>query len=232
MTLFITRTAFLLALFVIMQTVRSFSGPIALNVKVLVKPERRAEFLKKIQYHAKQTVKTEPGALQFTLGEDTETKNVFHFHEQYKEQKDLDYHQASPHFVKWEEFCATDPFTAETVVNVYQCDHDPTPVTMRSAYCLNVELCIQPELRDEFLKVILNNQKGSRAEPFCLQYDFGESVDTPNSFYFHEQYTGADKGKEGFDAHAIAPHFQIWEKFAATDPFSKPPVVSFYRTMD
>ena len=146
---------------------------------------------------------------------------------------DLEYHQATPHYAEWNDFCATDPFSAEPVVNIYQCDHEALSVPLlRPAFCLNAELCIQLEFLDEFHIVIRNNQNGSRAEPLCLQYDFGESVDTPNSFYFHEQYTGAEKGKVGFDAHAIAPHFVAWEEFAAKNPFSKPPVVSFFRTME
>jgi quinol monooxygenase YgiN len=60
----------------------------------------------------------------------------------------------------------------------------------------------------EFLKVILNNQQGSRKEPLCLQYDFGENLQTPNVFHFHEQYTGKDDGKEGFNAHAAALTFR------------------------
>lgn len=205
----------------------AFTGPIALNVKVAVKPDRRAEFLTVIQNDAEQTAKTEPGALQFTLGEDTETANTFYFHEQYKDMPAFEAHQKTPHWIQWNEFCQTDPFTADPIVDIYQCNHAPEKVPARTAYCLNVELCIQPDVREEFLATIAQNQQGSHKEPLCLQYDFGESVDTPGSFYFHEEY----KGKEGFDAHASAPHFKVWETFAATDPFTKPPVVSFYQTM-
>jgi quinol monooxygenase YgiN len=58
----------------------------------------------------------------------------------------------------------------------------------------------------------------------CLEYDYGESLKSPNSFYFHEQYTG----KEEFDAHAISSHFLKWEEFASKNPFMKPPFVKFY----
>jgi hypothetical protein len=54
----------------------AFSGPIALNVKVSVKPERREDFLKIIQYDAEQTLLTEPGALQFTVGEDVRVRPI------------------------------------------------------------------------------------------------------------------------------------------------------------
>lgn len=209
------------------------SPVIALNVKASVKPDRREEFLKYIKADADGTMAMEPGALQFVLGEDTETPNVFYFHEQYKSKSDLEYHQTTKHFKDFLKFAETDPFTEDLVITEYECQHDPVKNTNKPAYCLNVELCIQPEVREEFLKVIDNNQKGSRQqEPLCLQYDYGESVDTPNSFYFHEEYEGADAGKEGFDAHAKAPHFAKWEEFAATNPFTKPPVVSFYRSIE
>ena len=207
------------------------AGPFAINVKVSVKPERRAEFLDAIGKDAAQTLATEPGALQFTLGEDTETKNVFHFHEQYKTLEDIKHHQSMKHFAEYQSFCESDPFTEDPVFHTYQCKHDPIKIAPRPAFCLNVELCVQTDFRDEFLEVIDNNQKGSRKEPLCLQYDYGESIDEPNSFYFHEEYTGKEEGKEGFDAHSVAPHFQKWEEFAAKDPFTKPPIVNFFKSI-
>jgi autoinducer 2-degrading protein len=204
---------------------------LALNVKLAVKPDRRVEFLDVIQMDGAETLAKEPGALQFVLGEDTSTNNVFYLHEQYKSLDDFRYHESTPHFAKWKAFCATGPFHQDPIVDIYECQHDPVQVPVRAAFSLNVELCIKPELREEFLKVINNNQRGSRAEPLCLQYDYGESITTPNSFYFHEQYKGDNEGKQGFDAHAIAPHFVKWEEFAATDPFTKPPVVSFLKNI-
>lgn len=208
-----------------------FTGPVALNVKISVKPERRAEFLHVITNDAQQTVAVEPGALQFALGEDAEDEHIFYFHEQYQTTDDFEFHKTTPHFKEWNDFCATDPFVTPPVVKLFQCTHEAVKVPPRPAFCLNVELCIQPERREEFLTVILNNQKGSRGdEPLCLQYDFGESLEKPNHFYFHEQYTGAQDGKEGFEAHQAAPHFAAWEDFAATNPFTKDPVVAFFRT--
>jgi (4S)-4-hydroxy-5-phosphonooxypentane-2,3-dione isomerase len=208
-----------------------FTGPVALNVKISVKPERRAEFLQVISNDAKQTVAVEPGALQFALGEDVEEEHIFYFHEQYQTIGDFEFHKTTPHFKEWNDFCATDPFVTPPVVELFQCTHEAVKVPPRPAFCLNVELCIQPERREEFLTVILNNQNGSRGdEPLCLQYDFGESLEKPNHFYFHEQYTGAQDGKEGFEAHQAAPHFAAWEDFAATNPFTKDPVVAFFRT--
>ena len=93
-------------------------------------------------------------------------------------------------------------------------------------YCLNVKLCIKPEVREPFLECIRANQRGtlSSAEPLAVTYVFGEDESTPNTFHFFEQY----RGVEGFEAHTKSPHFADWETFAATEPFTEPPVVSFY----
>ena len=80
--------------------------------------------------------------------------------------------------------------------------------------------------------MIRNNQKGSNEnEPLCLQYVYGESTVEPNKFLFHEEYEGAEGGKEGFDAHAAAPHFKKWEEFVEKDPFTKAPVVNCFKSL-
>jgi quinol monooxygenase YgiN len=134
-------------------------------------------------------------------------------------------------FTEWEKFCDSGPFGGEPILDFSQGTHDAETILLRPAFCLNVELCIKADVREEFLKVIQNNQDGSVKEPLCFQYHYGESTTTPNSFYFHEQYGGAEDGKEGFDAHVVAPHFVVWEEFASTNPFTKPPVVSKYKTL-
>jgi quinol monooxygenase YgiN len=70
--------------------------PFALNVKVHVKPERWEAFLAVIQQDAAQTVATEAGAWQFTLGEDTSTPHVFYFHEQYRDKAGFEAHTKTP----------------------------------------------------------------------------------------------------------------------------------------
>ena len=88
------------------------------------------------------------------------------------------------------------------------------------------------KVRQEFIKVILNNQRGSvEDEPLCLQYEIGECTNEENKFIFHEEYTGDNDGKEGFDAHSKVLHFQKWEEFVQMDPFTKPPVVNFFKTL-
>ena len=92
-------------------------------------------------------------------------------------------------------------------------------------YCLNVKLCIKPEVRTQFLRCIEANQRGTLGtEPAAVTYLFGEDESTPNTFHFFEQY----RGVEGFNAHTKTSHFADWEAFAGTGPFTEPPVVSFY----
>mmetsp|Transcript_25417 Transcript_25417/g.31316 ORF Transcript_25417/g.31316 Transcript_25417/m.31316 type:complete len:257 (+) Transcript_25417:40-810(+) len=213
----------------------------ALNVKFTLKPEKRNNFLSIIRKDQEQTLTTEPGVIQFVIGEDIETPNTFYLHEEYKSKEDFEYHCQTNHFMEWSKFCEEEePFTSDPEIDFYSLcnsnsDGSSSSSSIDSAkvsptsnlFCLNVKLCIDPTLRDEFLKVIDNNQNGSRtAEPLCLQYDYGECTSTENTFYFHEEYKGDDNGKEGFDAHASSPHFAAWEEFASNgNPFTEPPVV-------
>ena len=97
--------------------------------------------------------------------------------------------------------------------------------TSASKFCLNVNLYVKPERRVEFIACIKNNQTGTMTtEPLAIRYDWGESTTEPNTFHFHEMY----EGKPGFEAHAAAPHFAVWEEFASTDPFTREPEVVFY----
>lgn len=214
-------------------------GPLALNVALQVKPERREEFLEIIQYDAQETMRQEKGAVQFTVGQSTTDDNLFHLHEQYLTMKDLEIHRSTSHFQKWQSFCDTSPFVSDPICQEYfltppSVDVPPKVVQADepSVFCLNVELCIQESVRDSFLSVIQNNQKGSlTTEPLCRQYVYGESTTTPNTFYFHEQYIGEEQGQEGFQAHKLSSHFQVWEEFAAKNPFTKDPAVSFFQSI-
>lgn len=110
----------------------------------------------------------------------------------------------------------------------------------KESFGLNVNLYPKQRVRDEFIKVISANKKGTDTlEELALQYSYGESITvdgiaegTPNTFHFHEQYTGKDHGKEGFDAHASMPHFVDWEEFVQTDPFEKDPEVYFFKIIE
>jgi quinol monooxygenase YgiN len=204
------------------------------NLKLTVKPERRDEFIMLIKDNQEQTLTSESAALQYVVGEDTTTPNTFYIHEEFTGEQGFLDHRNTPHAANWVAFRNSKPFTedGEPEFNFFEGFHEAVAVPVRTAYCLNVQLCVKPEVREEFLKVINTNEMGSNNdEGLCLQYVYGECKDVPNKFIFHEEYKGADDGKQGFDAHTTAPHFLVWEEFAATDPFTKPPVVDFFRTL-
>jgi quinol monooxygenase YgiN len=196
-----------------------------------VKESRRHDFLSLIQENQIRTLKDEPEALQYVIGEDVEEPNVFYIHEQFLTSQSFVVHRNTPHNAKWQTFKASDPFEKDPVTNFYNGTHQPAIVPIRDAYCLNVQLCIDPKFRDDFLSVIANNAQGSNQEPLCLQYVWGEDCSEPNTFHFHEQYTGSEDGKEGFLMHTKMEHFYLWEKFASQNPFTKPPLVYFYKTL-
>lgn len=201
----------------------------SLNVRIRVKPERRTEFLECIRANQQGTLSTEPLALEYLFGEDETVKNTFHFHEQYRGREGFEAHTGSPHFAAWRAFADTDPFTEppEAVFFIERgAPRERTPTSSgRGRYCLNVQMGIRPERRDDFLICAGANRRGTLdTESLALAYLFGEDENKPNTFHFHEQY----EGREGFEAHTRTPHFAEWEAFAATKPFSQPPEVSFF----
>jgi quinol monooxygenase YgiN len=208
-----------------------------------------------MKYDQEQSLLTEPDCLQFVLGEDIETPNVFYLHEEYTNDAAFQAHTQTPHFAKWKSYCNTEtpPWTTDggpPIVDFYHGKTHSTTTTTRTStststttkrpapvpnlYCLNVKLYPQPLLRDTFLTVIDANQKGStETEPLCMQYVYGESTQMTNTFFFHEEYQGQEQGKEGFLAHQQTLHFAGWEAFAKSgdEVFTKPPVVQFFRTI-
>jgi len=205
-----------------------------LNVRFKIRPEQREAFLAAIMHDQDRTLKDEPKALQFVVGESTTETNSFFLHEEYVGEDGFKAHLASRHFAVCQAFFDTKPFVEgrQPVVDIFFGDHKALTRQNVPAFCLNVDLFPKPENRAEFVPTILNNKAGAdNDEPLCLQYVWGESTTVPNTFHFHEEYTGDDGGKEGFDAHTKAPHFAAWEKFAATSPFTREPVVYFFRTI-
>jgi len=216
----------------------SASPPFALNVKMSILPEKRVAWLKQILDDQTSTRNNEKGNLQFSISEDVDTPNTFYLHEQFVDESAFQAHAASPHFARYDEFCKTEkPFTPEgepTISFFCPMEEGATWVErervapLTTAFCITVNLYPKTEVREEFLKVIAANKKGTdTAEPLALQYTFGESNSELNTFHFHEEYSGEEDGKQGFDAHASSPHFADWEKFADTDPFVKSPEVYF-----
>lgn len=217
------------------------SAPFLLNIKCKVKPEKREAWLAAILDDQTCTRRDEPGNLQFIVGEDTDSPNTFYLHEEFLDEKAFLLHTKSPHFARYDEFCQSQkPWTddGEPELLFYrplgEVDwSEKRKIAKPSAFCLNVNLYPKPEVREAFLEVIAQNKKGTdEQEDLALQYTWGESTTDSNCFHFHEQYTGENGGREGFEAHTKAPHFAAWEDFVGTDPFVKPPEVYFFRSIE
>jgi len=96
-------------------------------------------------------------------------------------------------------------------------------------FCVNVNLYIKTERRDQFIDLIKKNEIGTLNEPLAIQYFWGENINEKNLFHFQEQF----KGKIGFDEHKLTPHFRAWEEFASNEdsPFAKSPeVFTFFKS--
>lgn len=74
---------------------------LALWVKVRVKPDRRADFLKAIEVDAIGSERDEPGCLCFNVMQDREDANVYYFCEVYRDEAALEAHRATPHYAVW-----------------------------------------------------------------------------------------------------------------------------------
>jgi len=214
------------------------NGPaFGVNVRLAAKPGRRDEMAALLRLNRDATLKNEPLSQQFAYGPDADDPAVFHLHERFASREGFEQHRSAEHLADWRSFKATDPFAVAPTFDFYNLAEGsgaaPAPPPGPGIFCLNVDIRIRPEVRAEFLEVIRNNARGSNQdEPLCLQYAWGEDAEVRNLFHFHEEYKGGDGGREGFGAHAAAPHFKEWEKFAGDGgPFVEPPVVKFFTTL-
>ncbi|KAJ1461657.1 hypothetical protein M885DRAFT_558092 [Pelagophyceae sp. CCMP2097] len=87
-----------------------------LNVRLVIKPDRRAEFLETIAVNARGTYQ-EPLNIKYTWGE--ASANTFHFQEQFVGQAGFDAHASAPHFQKWEAFAGSGPFAEPPQVDFF-----------------------------------------------------------------------------------------------------------------
>merc|ERR1712012_131865 len=68
-----------------------------------------------------------------------------------------------------------------------------SPKTKAKMYAVNLKFSVKPERRQDFISLIQDNQKKTlNLEPAALQYVVGEDVDSPNTFYLHEEFIGAE----------------------------------------
>ncbi|CAJ1970224.1 unnamed protein product [Cylindrotheca closterium] len=242
----------------------------ALNLQCKVRPEIRNEWLKQIQEDQLCSRRDEPDCLQFVLGQGVDDENAFYLFELYRNKEAFQHHGQTPHFQIYNNFIeSSQPYIGEPEVCFYHPLEETDSTTKRSiqknSFGLNVNLYPKASVRNDFLKAISDNKKGTdTTEPLALQYFYGEATNAPGQpeldgdtttstststtstststtststtstkpFYLHEQYSGDNHGKEGFDAHASSPHFAAWEDFVATDPFEKAPEVFFFRILE
>jgi len=201
------------------------------NVMVHVQPEHRAEVMTVLSHHVTQSLVAEETSLQCQLGVDVDDPNILYLHEEFQSRSDhRDAHCQSEHYQATMAFLATTPAVVRSVTDEYVlCHAGPQhKVSNRAGLCLNVELNILPEFRDEFFTVIAQNKHGSDTnEDGCDQYTWGESVTNPNTFHFHEQY----RNEAALAAHTTSPHFHVWEQFANHTPFTKPPTVQKFQSL-
>lgn len=227
-----------------LSTIPSYSKlPFGINLRCKVNPERRDEFLKLVKTNQQRTLTEEPDALQYLVGQDTTDENCFYIHEQFASSDAFDYHLTTEHNVNWKAFKTSEPSPFENydvykynVIGTSGKTHSDALMNQGTTFGVHVQLCPQPDVLEEFIRVIENNMKGSNSdiEPLCLQYVYGECLDEKNKFIFHEEYAGQNGGKEGFDFHTKTDHFAKWEEFVQKwddRAFVTPPQVSFFRTI-
>ena len=205
---------------------------VALNTRVTLKPDMAKRFWAAAEKNALATF-NEPGCVQFVVGqkvedakEGDEDTNIFYFHDQFVNEKAYQAHHVSPHF---QEFLTTvTPMIEKLENHKYLCRHEPqlrNPAV--GTYCLNVESCVKPALFKEYHELMTSHATHSRAEPGCLQFDWGVKEED-GSFYMHEEYIN----KEAFQAHASSEHFARFVQFnKEKDPYTKAQDVGFFEVL-
>ena len=74
-------------------------------------------------------------------------------------------------------------------------------------YAIFVSIKIKPERREDFLKAIEIDARGSREdEPGCMRFDVLQDSTDPDQYYFYEVY----RDEAAFKAHGEAPHYKVW----------------------
>src|SRR5215212_10668745 len=75
----------------------------SLVVQMLVRPDRREEFLAGMAANAEASVRDEPGCLRFDVCSVEGDENRFVLYELYTDAEAFAAHKASPHFAQWRE---------------------------------------------------------------------------------------------------------------------------------
>ena len=86
-------------------------------------------------------------------------------------------------------------------------------------FAIWVAVQVKPERRDDFLKAIEEDARGSREdEPGCLRFDVLQDGEDSDRYYFYEVYR--DEG--ALEAHRAAPHYQVWAAAVASGVLAGP----------
>ena len=92
---------------------------------------------------------------------------------------------------------------------------------------LVVSVRITPERREEFLRVVEEDSRGSREdEPGCLRFDVLQDSQDPDHYFFYEIY----RDEDALAAHRQAPHYQPWSAFVGSGGLQSPAEVTRCRT--
>ncbi len=90
-------------------------------------------------------------------------------------------------------------------------------------FAIWVSVRVQPERRDDFLKAIEEDARGSREdEPGCLRFDVLQDSADPDHYYFYEVY----RDEAALEAHRAAPHYQVWAAAVASGVLAEPAAVT------
>ena len=79
-------------------------------------------------------------------------------------------------------------------------------------YAVCVIIRLRPEMRDDFLPLMIRNAKASlEREPECHRFDVATDSADPDAVFLYELYTD----KAGFDAHLETEHFLAFDAASA-----------------
>lgn len=86
-------------------------------------------------------------------------------------------------------------------------------------FAIWVSVHVKPERKDEFLKAIEEDARGSREdEPGCMRFDVLQDAADPDHYYFYEVY----RDEAALEAHRAAPHYQVWAAAVQAGVLSEP----------
>lgn len=68
---------------------------------------------------------------------------------------------------------------------------------------------IKPQFSAEFVVEVKKLVEGSRQENGCIQYDFNQDINDPNTYIFTEKW----QSKQAIEQHNAEPHYKEFAKY-------------------